>query len=153
MPGIQTGESGRTLREGLWEGLSPADSLSVVCLSGECLCQGPCCSWGSRTNTLRLVLMPAIQGSPKIGLGNSLKVITWDSGRLQVAFESCPQMQLGIHPQLFTRRTFHYFSCLFLAGTVAQDSWALTVCFLPPTNPFVSLGEKDACSSVPSAPL
>lgn len=65
--------------KGPQRGLSPCSlNLTRVC----CECQ-----WGRGRTALWklctaffLALMPAIQASQTIGLGNSLKVITWDSG-------------------------------------------------------------------------
>lgn len=98
MGGVESQESGRTLgrRRALGGGgLSPADPLSVLCQPGECLGQGAHCSRGSRTIALCLALMPAFQGSPKIGSGNSLKVITWDSGNSRWFLRAAPKCSRG----------------------------------------------------------
>ena len=80
--------------------------------------RGPGSSGGSCATALFLALMPAIQGSQKIGLGNSLKVIARDSGNsrwfLRAAPNAAGDVSSAVHFQ-----DFHYFSCLFLAGARA----------------------------------
>lgn len=65
-------------REGLPEGAVPLPLVFQVfsCLVNVCGQGAGLLLLGSRATALFRPLMPAIQGSPKIGLGNSLKVIT-----------------------------------------------------------------------------
>lgn len=53
--------------------------------------RGPGSSGGSCASALFLALMPAIQGSQKIGLGNSLKVIARDSGNSRWFLRAAPE--------------------------------------------------------------
>lgn len=150
MDGIQIQESARTLREGLWEGLSPADSLSVVCQSGECLRQGACCSRGSRTNALCLALMPVIQGSPKIGLGNSLKVITWDSGTSRSLLRAAPNAARDSS----SAANFQDFSLFFMfisGSSIHGSAFMSTLCLFPPPKIPLFLWERKKLA--PQSPL
>lgn len=133
-------ESGRTLRrrralrgEGCSLRIRFQSFACLVNVSG----QGAHCSWGSGTIALCLALMPAFQGSPKIGSGNSWKVITWNSGNSRWFLRAAPKMQPGMLPQLFTFRTLIVFHVYFWQEPWLQYSWALTVCF--PATPRWSL--------------
>lgn len=79
--------------KGFQRGLSPAARLSLgppawrMSAAGR----GPGSSGGSCATALFLALMPAIQGSQKIGLGNSLKVIARDSGNSRWFLRAAPE--------------------------------------------------------------
>lgn len=88
MGGVQIQESGRTSgkRRAPRGGRSLAAGVSRGSPAGR--------GWrlrGSHAAALFLALMPAIQGSQEIGLGNSFKVITWDSGTSRWLLSAAPQ--------------------------------------------------------------
>ena len=62
-------------------------AFQVLLLPGECWRAGVRAVPGS----CAAAFMPAIQGSQKIGLGNSLKVITWDSGDSRWLLRAAPK--------------------------------------------------------------
>lgn len=88
MGGVQIQESGKSVRKekGAQRGRSLAAGLSRALLRA-----GAGRLRGSRAAALFLALMPAIQGSQEIGLGNSFKVITWDSGASRWLLSAGPQ--------------------------------------------------------------
>lgn len=98
-------------------GLSPCSASFTVlsCLVNVGGGQGARLLHRSCATALFLALMPAIQGSQKIGLGDSLKVITWDSGNSRWLLRAAPECS-GDASSAVHFRGFHYFSCLFLAG-------------------------------------
>lgn len=115
--------------------------------------QGAHCSWGSGTVALCLALMPAFQGSPKIGSGNSWKVITWDSGNSRWFLRAAPQCSRGCVLSCSLSGLSLFF--MFISGRNCGSSiheLSLSASPQPLADPFVSLGEKDTCSPIPSAP-
>lgn len=115
--------------------------------------RGPGSSGGSCATALFLALMPAIQGSQKIDLGNSLKVIARDSGNSRWFLRAAPECSRRcILSCSFSGLTLFF---MFISGW--SQSWGIhelsSSAFFLKTHPFVSLGENEACYPSPSAPL
>lgn len=78
--------------KGSQRGLSPCSfTFTWVCCPVNVSRAGGWLLCGSSDTALFLALMPAIQASQEIGLGNSLKVITWDSGNSRCLLRAAPK--------------------------------------------------------------
>ena len=71
---------------------------------------------------LFLAFMPATQGSPKIGLGNSFRVITWDSGTSRWLLRAAPKCSQRC---VLGCSLFSGFSLFFMFISGWSQSWGI----------------------------